>query len=246
VAARSGWPTIGSARFDRTDDRAEIDVGHRDGRVGQIRLHLEGEPITIKELRIRFRNGENQIVKLEQQLRAGEETRRIDLDGDRRRIERVIMILEPRKRPGPAVVTLHGVEEPGNEDRREVDYGYRRAWIPLGEQTVGFGVDRDVIRLGHGEEWYRGRGLGRGIDKLHFIAEGNDVHMMAIRVVYLNGSAEDYRIDRMMRAGSDLAVDLPGSRSYVKEIQMTYRSRPGGGGGQATMKVFGEPPARRE
>ena len=68
--------------------------------------------------------------------------------------------------------------------------------------------------------------------------------MIAIRVVYLNGSVEDYRTDRMIRAGADLAVDLPGSRSYIKEIQMTYRSRPGYDG-KATMKVFGEPAPRR-
>ena len=240
VAPRSGWPEIGRTRFDRTEDRAEVDIGHRDGRVGQIRLRLEGEPITLKELRIRFRNGENQIVTLDKQLTPGEETRAIDLDGDKRRIERIILKLEPRKRPGPVEVMVLGQEEPGNEDRTVVDRGYRRSWIPLGEQSVGFGIDRDVIKIGQSEEWYR----NRGFDKLHFVAGGNDVHMIAVRVVYLNGASEDYRIDQMIRAGSDLAVDLPGSRSYLREIQMTYRSRPGFAG-QATMKVYGEPPPRR-
>lgn len=232
---RSNWPEIGSARFDRQDDRAEIDVGHREGRVSQIRLHLEGEPITIRELRIRFRNGESQVVRLDQQLLPGEETRGIDLDGDKRRIVSVILILDPRRRPGRANVTLLGKEDVAREERVVSDYGYRKSWVPLGEQTVGFGVDRDVIRLGQNEGFYR----NRVFDKLHFIAERADIHMLAVRLVYMNGFAEDYRVDRLIRDGADLALDLPGSRGYLKEIGMTYRSKPGFDG-KAIMKVYGE------
>ena len=36
----------------------------------------------------------------------------------------------------------------------------------LGEKDVGFGVDRDVIRIGQGEDWYR----DRRFRTLHFIA----------------------------------------------------------------------------
>ena len=32
-----------------------------------------------------------------------------------------------------------------------------RGWLLLGEKAVGFGVDRDVIRIGQGEDWYRDR-----------------------------------------------------------------------------------------
>ena len=86
----------------------------------------------------------------------------------------------------------------------------------LGEQRVGFRVDRDTINIGQSEDWFRNRAFGA----LRFHADGNDVHMMAIRLVYLNGHSEDLRVDRQIRAGGDLRVDLRGDRSYLRQIEM--------------------------
>lgn len=114
-----------------------------------------------------------------------------------------------------------------------------RDWVPLGQQSVGFRVDRDVINIGQSEEWYR----SRSFRALHFLAERNDVHMMSVKVVYLNGFAEEFRIDRLIRQGTEMPIDLRGDRSYLKQIEMVYRSRPDFRG-EAIIKVFGEP-ARR-
>ena len=103
-------------------------------------------------------------------------------------------------------------------------------------KDVGFGVDRDVIRIGQGEDWYR----DRRFRTLHFIAEGNDVHMMSVRLVYLNGFGEDFRVDQLIRQGDDLPIDLRGERSFIQRIEMVYRSRPNFRG-QAVIKVYGEP-----
>ena len=51
----------------------------------------------------------------------------------------------------------------------------------IGEERVGFRVDRDVINLRQGEDWYR----ERRYRTLHFVADGNDIHMMRIRLVVL-------------------------------------------------------------
>ena len=111
-----------------------------------------------------------------------------------------------------------------------------RGWVLLGEKDVGFGVDRDVIRIGQGEDWYR----DRRFRTLHFIADGNDVHMMSIRLVYFNGFGEDFRVDQLIRQGDDLPIDLRGERSYIQRIEMVYRSRPNFRG-QAVIRVYGEP-----
>lgn len=128
-----------------------------------------------------------------------------------------------------------------DDDRRELgrdrdrDRRGRDDWVLLGEQRVGFKVDRDIIRVGQSEDWYR----SRAFRTLHFRAEGNDVHMMAIRLVYMNGFGEDFRIDRLIRDGGDLPIDLRGERSFIRQIEMVYRARPGFGG-RATIQVFGE------
>lgn len=124
-----------------------------------------------------------------------------------------------------------------DDDRR--DFGRDRRggddWVLLGEQRVGFRVDRDIIRIGQSEDWYR----SRAFRTLHFKAQGNDVHMMAIRLVYMNGFGEDFRVDRLIRQGDDLPIDLRGERSFIRQIEMVYRARPDFGG-QAVIQVFGE------
>src|SRR5262249_21251847 len=131
-----------------------------------------------------------------------------------------------------------------DRDDRRGDRDDRRArergWELLGENTVGFRVDRDVINLGQDEDWFK----DRRYRALHFSAEGNDIYMIGIRLVYLNGLGEDFRVARLIRQGEELPMDLRGERSYLARIEMTYRSRPDFRG-QALIKVYGEPARRR-
>lgn len=77
------------------------------------------------------------------------------------------------------------------------------------------------------------------------MAEGNDIHMMSIRLVYLNGFSEEFRVDRLIRRGEELPMDLRGERSFLARIEMVYRSRPNFRG-DALIKVYGEPSHRRD
>jgi hypothetical protein len=130
-----------------------------------------------------------------------------------------------------------------NAQRRDFDddwrRGHRAEWELLGQKRVGFRIDRDVIRVGQSEDWYR----SRRFRALHFQAGRNDVHMMSIRLVYLNGFGEEFRVDRLIRDGEELPLDLRGERSFISQIEMIYRSRPGFGG-EAIIRVFGEPSRR--
>src|SRR5690606_34973064 len=107
------------------------------------------------------------------------------------------------------------------------------------EQTVGFLVDRDVINVGQGEDYFR----NRAYKALHFQVERNDVHFQSIRLVYLNGYAETINIDRLVRSGEEIPIDLRGERSYLKSIEMVYRARPDFRG-LALVRVYGEPTRR--
>lgn len=125
--------------------------------------------------------------------------------------------------------------------RRDRDDDRRRNpdWVLLGEKEVGFRVDRDVIDIRQSEDWYR----DRSFKALHLAAEGNDIHLISVRIVYFNGFSEDLRIDRRLRQRDEMAIDLRGERSYLRRIEMVYRARPDFRG-RASLKVYGEP-ARR-
>jgi hypothetical protein len=95
-------------------------------------------------------------------------------------------------------------------------------WVPLGEQRDGFLVDRDVLRLNRNEEWFRREGP---FSDLRLTAEGNDIHMISVRVVYLNGVAEDFKLDQLLRQRQSIKIDLRGDRSFLRQIEFVYRSR---------------------
>jgi hypothetical protein len=108
--------------------------------------------------------------------------------------------------------------------------------VLLGEKAVGFRVDRDAIVINHPADWYKDRAFRR----LHLIAQRSDIHLMSVRLVYMNGYTEDFRVDRLLREGQDEMIDLRGDRKYLQRIEMVYRSRPSFEG-RAIMKVYGVP-----
>jgi hypothetical protein len=127
-----------------------------------------------------------------------------------------------------AAVTANAVAQRRDDDRRE--------WVLLGERTVNFRAERDSIKISQGEDWWRDRGFRR----LHLIADRSDIHLMSVRLVYMNGFAEDFQVDRLIRDGQDQPIDLRGERKYLDRIELVYRSRPSFEG-RAIMKVYGVP-----
>jgi hypothetical protein len=119
---------------------------------------------------------------------------------------------------------------------RDGDRGGRGDWVLLGEKAVGFRVDRDVIVINQREDWYRDRAFRR----LHLIADRSDIYLISVRLVYMNGYAEDFNVDRLLRDGQDQPIDLRGDRKYLQRIEFIYRSRPSFEG-RAVMKVYGVP-----
>jgi len=132
---------------------------------------------------------------------------------------------------GQALAQRWDRDRDGDRDR-----GGRGEWLLLGEKAVGFRVDRDAIVINQPQDWYRDRAFRR----LHLIAERSDIHLMSVRLVYMNGFYEDFPVDRLIREGQDQPIDLRGDRKYLQRIEMVYRSRPSFEG-RAIMKVYGVP-----
>jgi hypothetical protein len=114
---------------------------------------------------------------------------------------------------------------------------YAARWELLGEKTVGFRVDHDVIRVGHREGRY---------ERLKMRVLRNDIMLLSAEVVYGNGSVDHLRVHKMIREGTETRpFDLPGFRGrYIKRIELTYRSRLNFEG-RAIVQIFGDPVRRR-
>ncbi|MEZ5819084.1 MAG: DUF2541 domain-containing protein [Hyphomicrobiaceae bacterium] len=102
--------------------------------------------------------------------------------------------------------------------------------VLFGVQDVGFGVDRDVIRIG--------RDFGK-FDKIRLRVLDNDLYLNEMRVIYSNGEPDVLAVAANISANSRTKwFKLNGDR-FIKEIQLVYKSRPGFRG-QARVEVYGE------
>ncbi len=195
-------------------------------------LHIlaEQNDVNLLELRLVYFNGYTEDIAVDKTIRTGTQMA-VDLRGERSFLRRIELTY--RARPnfrGDAVVKVFGEPILAHLPPKNAD------WLLLGEKSVGFAVDRDVVAIGHSEEWFK----DRSFSKLHIVAERNDVTMIAMRIVYLNGFAESIRIDQLIRQGRPLAVDLRGGRSFLRRIELTYRARPSFRG-DALIRIYGAP-----
>jgi hypothetical protein len=238
-----GWEQLATERFDRREDRLVMPVGRREGRFGQLAIEVEGDSIVIRDVRIRFGNGDVQRIEVNRRVEDGQRSPPVDLEGNRRFIEEIVFNLEPRRRPGAVTLTLFGKQEPGRDDdrgdRERAGRGFRPPsdWTLLGRQSVNLGLDRDSIDVDRTD-------ASVGYDRLHFVAENNELFMRGVRIVYLNGYVEELKILRLIPAGSDLALDLPGKRSFIRRIETLYSAKPGFRG-ETIVSVYGAAGGRR-
>lgn len=104
-----GWKRLGEKIVDHRVERDEILVGVDDGIFNRIKLEVKNADVEFLNLRIIFASGEEQDVPIKLRIKAGGETRAIDLDGHRRHIRRVIMLYKTdRDERRRAVVVLYG------------------------------------------------------------------------------------------------------------------------------------------
>ena len=240
------WELLGEKTVGFEVDRDVITIGQseewfRNRSYRALRFEAQRNDVRMTAISLIYLNGYVENLQVDRQIRAGSQLA-LALPGERSYLKQIEMTY--RSRPnfrGQAVIRVFGESNGRRTLERPESNAGGRGEIFLGEQRVGFRVDRDTINIGQSEDWFR----NRSFSALRFHAGGNDIYLLGLRLVYLNGYTEDLRVDRRIKADGNLRVNLQGDRSYLKQVEMTYRSRPSFEG-QATMRVYGEPARRRE
>jgi hypothetical protein len=207
------WELLGSTRVGRFGlDRDTVDVGRREGKFRSIGVRAKRGGAFVAEVTVVFGNGRKQRIELRQRLREGERSRPIDLKGDERFVKRIEISARARRgNRGPTVLEIYGE----GDDRRPP----RRAhWEELGCQKVGFGADKDTIKVGRRE--------GR-FDAIRLQVKRSDVLILSLRVIYARGAADDFDVQTRIRAGEvTRPFDLRGERRAIDRIELVYTSIP--------------------
>jgi Protein of unknown function (DUF2541) len=207
LAQRAQWVLLGQTTVDGQRDRDRIAIGRAEGRFPSIQLRVSGGPVEFHRVIVNFANGTNEEVEVRENIRAGGQTRAIDLRGNDRVINSVEFLYgKGTWRPGVRPrVTLYGVKfappRPG-------------PWALLGQTTVDGQRDRDTIAIGRSE--------GR-FGSIQLRVTGAPVEFQRVVVRYANGTSEEVEFrDNIPAGGQTRAIDLRGNDRVISSVEFLY------------------------
>ncbi len=240
------WELLGETRVGFAVARDVVTVGQsysffRNRSYDRLRLTADRGEVKLQSLLVRYINGFEEKLPLDKSVRPGASVV-VELPGRRSYIAQIEMTysavggetlggmfnqwLQPRAR-------IFGLNS--RIGLSQVDAETPPNWTMLGQDTVSYTGMGHVIRLANDEQWYK----AHWFKSLHFIVSEGKLQLDDLRIVYINGFTETVLVGRDLRQGTDLAVELPGERSYLREIHMNYRNWPGSPK-RAIVKVYGE------
>jgi hypothetical protein len=109
ATAQARWEQLGCQKVGFMADKDVIRVGRSEGRFKAIRLKVSGNKVHMMDLKVIYANGAPDDIPVREEIRAGGQTRALDLKGERRAISRVEMVY--RSQPnfkGQATVCVEG------------------------------------------------------------------------------------------------------------------------------------------
>jgi hypothetical protein len=247
------WVRIGTQHVDLARETSTIDLSKSKGKVKAVRLQAARGDIELSRVQVVYGKDDVHNEDRRINLLVGERTRPIDPAGTERFVDQINLVYKPSQgkkallevwalqspagakavRPPAAAAPVTGQipaaatpAVPSKAAPGEAVGGE----VLLGVQHVGFGVDRDLIRVGNE--------IGK-FDKIRLRVLDNDIHINELKVVYGDGQSDTAALDADVKANSRTGwFTLRGDR-FIREIQMSYRSRPSFKG-QARIEVFGD------
>ncbi|MEP7339591.1 MAG: DUF3011 domain-containing protein [Acidobacteriota bacterium] len=157
------WQYLGQSNVDGARDHDNIRVNSREA-FRAIQLRVQGGEIEFQRVVVHFENGADTEVEIRDRIRAGGQTRAIDLPGDNRRIESVEIWYSRgnwgRRRPSLRLYGLVSTGAFGRDRDRPVQTVYcesgdmKRHWCSEGiGRTVRLIRQRSEVRCVQGRTW---------------------------------------------------------------------------------------------
>lgn len=210
VSAQEGMRPVGQLTY--TPDPVEMQTGviqlrPEDRMIRAMRIEARGGAVDIQSVRLIYRNGESERIRIRERLRPGAMTGIIRKQ-NRGPLREVEVNYIPQ---GQVTLVLRADSGPGGGEPPPV-----ATWNELGCKSVGFLIDRDVVNVSS-QEFYRA---------LRLRSTGFDIEMIEMSVRFANGQKDAYRINAVIRSGErSPPIDLRGERRRITGIEFIYRTR---------------------
>lgn len=245
------WILVGKSAIDPAKATETIDVSRAKGAYKALRLINRRGELDIVNIEVHYANGASTNERRNINLKAGERTRPMDLKADDRFLDEVTLSL--KNRPAGArkgLVEVYALQSPAGAKMARPASGGKVVAGPtssqpntakpgtmtssgevmFGFQSVGFGVDRDVVKVGSE--------IGK-FDRIRLRVLENDIHLNELKVVYVTGEPDVLAVNADLKENTRSSwLKIKGDR-FIQEIQLSYRSRPNFKG-LARVEVYGD------
>jgi Protein of unknown function (DUF2541) len=254
------WVLLSTKDVDLRAGNDTIDVSKARGNYRAVRIRNTGDDIVISKARIVYSDNSFHVEDRTINLLGGERSRPIDQRPTGKFVDTVALSYGANPKGGTSTIQVWGLQadakatrvagaaspapssaasppqvitpQPGGSTPVAAAPGTVTAGgdVLFGTQSVGFGVDRDVIRVG--------AEIGK-FDRIRLRVLDNDIFLTELKVIYANGEPDTLAINSEIKQSQRTNwLNLKGDR-FIKEIQLSYRSRPNFKG-QAHVEVFGQ------
>ena len=249
------WVLLGTKSVDLKAGNDTVDVSKARGDYRAIRVRNTGDAIVITKTRVGYSDNSFHVEDRSINLLSGERSRPIDQRNNGKFVDTIAITYSGSANGGTANIQIWGLQDNPRAARaggKPADPVQPVKTAPIaagpvpaapgsptalaggdvlfGTQQVGFGVDRDVIRVG--------AEIGK-FDKIRLRVLDNDIFLNELKVIYSNGEPDTLAVNAEIKQNQRTNwLTLKGDR-FIKEIQLSYRSRPNFKG-QAHVEVFGQ------
>lgn len=224
------WVELGthSVKLLETDD--EIKVGRDDGVFTRIRFEVSGNDLDLRDIRVRFINGEEQVIRIDQMIREGRSSPEFDLVGRRRGIQSIFLRYNGRPLFGGKsrikIMALRSDFDPPPPPPPPPSAGRPKV---LDNQVVNSGSDRIDFDVG------REDGL---VTQIRLRAVDGPLLYRAIEITFANGQTQVVEgIERLEAGEQGKAIDLAGDRRFIRKV--TVYKRPSWRPGNSRVELLG-------
>jgi hypothetical protein len=109
ASAQAAWEQLGCRKVGFLVDKDVIHVGRSEGKFRSIRLLVSGNKVRMMDLKVIYANGMPDDIPVREEIRAGGQTRALDLKGERRAIKDIEMVYQSQPNfKGEATVCVEG------------------------------------------------------------------------------------------------------------------------------------------
>ena len=224
--ATGSWSYLGTGQLNQRAGRATIPTINGSGRADRVALSVQGAPVYVNSLRVRYANGLTRDLAVNQRIGAGGFSSVINIPGRSRSVQSV-EVITPRRRWAAwlglqTTFRLYGYSAPEvrrHHDRRHSGHAdsdnSRRHWSVLGQASTTARRGSAILNVSSNLPEYR---------QIAVVVNNASVRIRSITVTLANGRQVTTNINQLFEAqGRTSLIDLPGNTRQVRSVQINYR-----------------------